>query len=157
MAQKTVKKTAAGKVAAKKSKTYQAKATQPAAAMAQPSCACGSGCKCGGFGRFVKKLIVFLVIFGLGFAACLYCCGTHRQFRKDFFHPEFVNGCFDASKIKCPEMLGKLNAADANADGCITKEEFRAIKKNFRKGFHNGNRDFHKSCDKSQEAGESQE
>ena len=106
---------------------------KPAVVAAAPVC----NCTCGhrhGFWRFVKKLLIFVIIFALGVAACKYTCCC-----KKFHHgkmpgkfgmgQKFVHGCLDVSKIKCPEMAEKIAMADADGDGCITPEEYRTFKK----------------------------
>ena len=35
------------------------------------------------------------------------------------------NGCVVVDSIKCPKMLEKLQSADMDSDGCITKQEFK--------------------------------
>jgi hypothetical protein len=158
MAQKTVKKAPAKKPAPVKAATKKAPVKKAAvkkepvakmAAAVDPKMAgacCGGNCGCGCNDakpcacdgakkhcgcRFFKKLIVFLVIFALGFVcAKLCCCGGHfKHGPRKMPAPEFVNGCLDTAKIKCPEMMAKLQAADIDTDGCISAEEFDAIKK----------------------------
>lgn len=140
MAKKIVKKAPAKKPAVKKAAVKPAVTAKPAVAtapvatpVAAPTCGgnCGCGCK-GGFGRFVKKLIVFLIIFALGFAAGKFCDHAKQYKMMGFGRPEFVNGCMDLSSIKCPKMLEKVGMMDTDADGCITKDEFRAAKKAMR-------------------------
>ena len=102
------------------------------------SCHCGAGCKCGGsrFGRFVKKLIVFLIIFALGFATAKFCCCHGKKPHFGFNNGprvHFVNGCVDMSSVKCPKLAAALPAMDINGDGCITREEYRAVKKQMRR------------------------
>ncbi len=92
------------------------------------NCACGADCKCGRggsrFGRFMIKLIVVLIVFALGFgAAKLLDCNEFRGPRVDF-----DNGCLDASSVKCPRLQLALPAMDIDRDGCITREEYRAVK-----------------------------
>ena len=149
MAQKTVKK-AAAKPVAKKAPVKKVAAKKPAAKkaavkevkMAAPvmemhACGCGAdcqccgGCKCGAskFGRFVRKLVVFLVIFALGFAAAKLCCCGPRHHGPRM---HFVNGCLDAASVKCPKLAAALPAMDINQDGCITRDEFRQVKRNMR-------------------------
>jgi len=41
----------------------------------------------------------------------------------------FVNGCLDLSRVRNPEMAQRLASADANGDGCITKDELMAARK----------------------------
>ncbi|MDR1207022.1 MAG: hypothetical protein LBK26_01250 [Rickettsiales bacterium] len=121
MTKKTVKKVVA-KAAAKP-------APKAVAPVADSVCNCGCACGCrGGFWRFVKKLIIFAIIFALGFAACKFCCCGHHGMKKHMRFA-FVEGCLDVSKIKCPEMLQKVMAANANGDDCITKEELAVWKK----------------------------
>lgn len=149
MAQKTVKK-AAAKPVAKKAPVKKVAAKKPAAKkatvkevkMAAPvmemhACGCGAdchccgGCKCGAskFGRFVRKLVVFLVIFALGFAAAKLCCCGPRHHGPRM---HFVNGCLDTASVKCPKLAAALPAMDINQDGCITRDEFRQVKRNMR-------------------------
>ena len=92
------------------------------------NCACGADCKCGRggsrFGRFMIKLIMILIVFALGFgAAKLLDCNEFRGPRVDF-----DNGCLDASSVKCPRLQLALPAMDIDRDGCITREEYRAVK-----------------------------
>lgn len=143
MAKKPVKKAAAPKkpvakktVAKKPVAKKVAPAAAPVAPVVAPTCAagCGCGCKRGGFCRFVKKLIVFIIIFALGFTVAKMCpCGKRMHRGPQMPMPEFVNGCLDLSSVKCPEMAEKVTLADANADGCITSEEFKSFRKEMRK------------------------
>lgn len=151
MAQKTVKKTTAKPAATKKApvkkaapaakKTVAKKAAVKEVKMAAPvmemhkcgcgaDCHCGSACKCGGskFGRFMRKLILFVIIFALGFAAAQLCRGPHHHGPR----VHFVNGCLDVSSVKCPKLQSALPAMDINQDGCITRDEFRAVKRQMR-------------------------
>lgn len=157
MAQKPVKKTAAKtvakpaakkapvkKVAAKKTaKTVENNVVMPA--VETYDCGCAKGCACGGncgchggftFGRFIKKLIIALIIFALGFAAAKMCCGGKYGMRGPRAH--FVNGCLDTASVKCPKMLEILPAMDINQDGCITREEYKAVKKELRREMRAG-------------------
>lgn len=104
------------------------------------SCGCNHGCACGGHcaehthcachkGRFWKKLVLFLVVFALGFATAKLCC-CHK--RGGFMpRPEFDNGCL---VVKCPKMAEKVAMMDKNGDGCVDKAEFKMAKKH-RRGF----------------------
>lgn len=156
MAQKPVKKTAAKTTTAKKApvkKTVAAKkpavkkTVAPeinATATQAPQvheCGCHADCPCGGncheqkshcsFGRFMKKLIITLIIFALGFAAAkLVCCGKYNMRGP---RAEFVNGCLDVSSVKCPKLLEALPAMDINQDGCVSKDEYRVVKKQMRR------------------------
>ncbi len=123
----------------KKTTVRRAPAKPVAVAPVETPCACACGCRCGGgFGRFLKKLLVFLVIFALGFAACKFiCCGcAHKGF--GMHRPEFVNGCMDIQKdiTRMNEMavkhMEKLRTMDADTNGCITAEEYKAVKKSWK-------------------------
>ena len=152
MAQKTVRKAAvkatpakkapvkkaapaAKKTAPKKAAVKEVKLTAPVmekhACGCGHDCPCGTGCKCGGskFGRFMRKLILFVIIFALGFAAAkLCCCGPRHNGPR----MHFVNGCLDVASVKCPKLAEALPAMDINQDGCITRDEFRQVKRNMR-------------------------
>ncbi len=153
MAPKTVKKTSA-KPAAKKVATKKIAAKKPAVkkvakpVMAAPAvemhaheCPCGGACKCAKrgsrFGRIMKKLIIAIILFALGFAAAKFCpCN-----KMDKFGPrgprgprvEFVDGCMDVASVKCPKLRDALPAMDINQDGCITRDEYRAVKREMRR------------------------
>ncbi len=156
MATKTVKKTATKTAATKKAPAKKTVAKKTVAKKAAPEkkivaaapvaheCPCGHDCKCGAeckcahhggckFGRFVKKLIVFLIIFALGFAAAKFCPCNKRGAMMRGPRVEFVNGCLDASSVKCPKLVESLPAMDINQDGCITRDEFRAVKREMRR------------------------
>ena len=104
------------------------------------SCGCNQGCACGGHcvehahcgchrGKFWKKLVLFLIVFALGFATAKLCC-CHK--RGGFMpRPEFDNGCL---VVKCPKMAEKVAMMDKNGDGCVDKAEFKMAKKH-RRGF----------------------
>lgn len=149
MPTKSVKKTPAKKTVTKKTaakKTVKATATKeklvemPAmeaiACKCGGNCNCGKDCKCGDdckcshhgcrFGHFMLKLIVVLIIFALGFAAAKFVDGN-----SDFRRPrvEFEDGCLDVASVKCPQMQAVLPMMDIDHDGCITHEEYRAIRK----------------------------
>jgi hypothetical protein len=113
----------------KKTATKRTMAVRPAPVAAAPT-PCNCGCRCGGFW---KKLIMFIIVFALGFAACHFMCCCKKDFYgKHMGKDMFVEGCLDLSKIKRPGMLEKITAADANADGCITKAELKAQWKEMR-------------------------
>lgn len=160
MAQKPVKKTAAKTAAVKKApakkavakkapakKTPVKKAVMPEMTPTMPTpemhecgcghtCACGADCKCGcrggsKFGRFMKKLIIALIIFALGFAAAKLSDCDEAKFRGPRVH--FVEGCLDIESVECPQLQAALPAMDINQDGCITKDEYRAVKKEMRR------------------------
>lgn len=91
-------------------------------------CPCGGGCKCGcGCGKF-KKFIVLLIVFALGFAVAKFVPCHRFKHNMPEFHPEFVDGCLKMDSIKCPKMQEFVARADADMNGCITKEEFHAAK-----------------------------
>ncbi len=146
MATKTVKKTTVKPATAKKAPAKKVAAKKPVAkkivvdAPVMHECPCGGNCKHGAeckcgchggckFGRVFKKIVIFLVIFALGFAAAKFCpcnkpCGMKRGPRV-----EFVEGCLDVASVKCQKLLEALPAMDINQDGCITRDEFRAVKR----------------------------
>jgi len=140
MAKKPVKKAVAKKAPAKKAPVKKAvvkKAPVAKAAVAETKvvmeapATCAAGCCCGkkscGFCRFVRKLIVFFVIFALGYSFAMYCpYGRHFMHHGPRMEEMFVNGCLDTAKMPNPDMAEKIKAADANNDGCITHEEFAA-------------------------------
>ena len=148
----TLKSTAAKKTVAKKAtvkkpavkKTVPQAAKPDTAAMKHvvaapvveahaPQCPCGPECKCGGdckcarrgsrFGRFVIKLIVALIIFALGFAAAK-LVDNGRAFGP---RVDFDDGCLVVSSVKCPQLQALLPVMDMDQDGCISREEFRAV------------------------------
>ncbi len=122
-----VKKTTAKKTVAKKAPVKVA----PAPVVEKLLCGCDKGCACAGKchkrGGFFKKLVVFLVIFGLGFAAAKLCCC--EKGRKMMPRPEFENGCL---VVKCPKMAKMVEKMDADKNGCVSVEEFKAAKKHYR-------------------------
>ena len=131
VAKKTVSKPAATKKNAAKKAPVKKVVSAPVAEMYE--CGCAHGCACHGhccdkkkctFGRFLKKLVVFLIIFALGFATAKLCCFDKRG--KMPFRPEFENGCL---VVKCPKMAEKVAMMDVNHDGCVNREEFRAARK----------------------------
>ncbi|MDR0803860.1 MAG: hypothetical protein LBO08_02100 [Rickettsiales bacterium] len=104
-------------------------ASKSAPAVASAPCGCAQGCCCRS--KF-KKFIVLLIAVLAGFAICKLTCGHCGKFGKKMPRFEFIGECVDMSKIACPEMQAKVVAADANQDGCITREEIGAWKKSFR-------------------------
>jgi len=120
------------------------KATKPVARRAAPvapemhECHCGASCGCGCHCGKFKKFIVLLIVFVLGFAvAKITCCHGRRHMPN--MHPKFENGCLVMDSIKCPKMRADLAMADVDMDGCISREEFRAVKKSM----HNEMRKHH--------------
>ena len=149
------KKPVAKKAAVKPAVAPETKIVMQAPAACPSSCGCGCKCKCGKFGRFVKKLIVFLVIFALGFAAAQFCDGGRHGFRKGPHMPKvtFIEGCLDTSKVACPEMAEKIAAIDADNNGCITAEEFKAAKKEMRGKMKHGKKFGHRGAGKCNDCG----
>lgn len=102
-------------------------------------CNCGPDCKCMHHGskcvRFMLKVIVILIVFALGFAAAKFVDGN-RYFRGP--RVDFDNGCLDVSSVKCPQMQSVLPMMDIDHDGCITREEYRAIKKELGRQIRSG-------------------
>ena len=111
-----------------KSATKSAPKAVKATNVATPYMESVHDCKCSGgkFGRFVKKLIIALILLALGFAAAKICCcdkgmrGPHVVFAD--------NGCMVEESVQCPKLLELLPAMDINQDGCITRDEYREIK-----------------------------
>ena len=128
----TSKKTVTKKAAVKK--TVKAAAAQESvkqAPMAEEKiCKCGPDCKCAHRGskcaRFMLKLIIVLLVFALGFAAARFV-DANRGFRGP--RVDFYNGCLDVASVDCPKLQAVLPMMDINHDGCITHEEYRAVKK----------------------------
>ncbi|MCL1786211.1 MAG: hypothetical protein FWG39_03630 [Alphaproteobacteria bacterium] len=119
---KTVKKAAVKKAPAAKT------AVKTAPVAAAPVCACDAKC-CGGKFRWVKKALVLVLVFALGYAACFFCpkkMGRMMMWKFD------SNGCLMVEKIKCQAMAQRVAAADLNNDGCITRKELREWKKSFK-------------------------
>lgn len=135
MPTKTTKKPAAKKVVAKKTpakkpakrvvKSAPAVAAKPVVTEipAAPCCHCTKR----------KKFFYLAGMFILGFlVAQLFCCCCGCKHHKRMPKLQFVDGCVDMASVKCPKMLEKLSAADADNNGCITKVELRAAKKHMR-------------------------
>lgn len=130
----TVKKPVAKKATVKKAATKKVVAEEVKEFVPEThECACGHECKCGchggcgsKFGRFLKKLIIALVIFALGFAAAKMC--DHGRYYRAA-RVDFNNGCLDVASVKCPALAEKLPLMDINKDGCISKEEYKMFKK----------------------------
>lgn len=132
----TSKKTVAKPVASKKTVAPKKQAATQKPMEKHTECLCGHQCSCHHghcnkahckFGKFVKKLVIFFVIFALGFATAKSCCfNKHGK----MFKPQFENGCL---VIKCPKMMQMAPMMDINKDGCINREEFRNARK-FLKG-----------------------
>ncbi len=91
-------------------------------------CHCGAGCRCGCGGK-IKKFIVLLIVFILGFAVAKFTCcrGGHRA--PNMMKPTFENGCMVMESVKCPKMREMLSRADADMNGCITMDEYKSAKR----------------------------
>ena len=101
-------------------------------------CGCGHDCPCHRCGKF-KKIVVIVLVFCLGFAAAKFTSCPCKKHPLLNMHPVFTDaGCLDMESIKCPKMLENLKASEANADNCITKDEFFAMRKEMMKKHHHG-------------------
>lgn len=146
MAEKTTKKATTKKTVAKKTvskpavaKKAPAKKVAVAPVVEKFPCGCDKGCACGGecvcakkkctFGRFLKKLVLVLIIFALGFASAKMCCNGKRG--KMGPRPEFENGCL---VVKCPKLAEMVPTMDTDANGCVSREEFNAARKHMKHG-----------------------
>ncbi len=140
---KTAKKAApkkAVKPAAVKEEIKVAPMPESAPCKCGGHCNCGPDCKCAHRGsrcvRFMLKFIMILIVFALGFAAAKFVDGN-RYFRGP--RVDFDNGCLDVSSVKCPQMQEVLPMMDIDHDGCITHEEYRAIRKELGRQMRAGN------------------
>ena len=125
---------------AKKTTVKKSAAKKPvvkAAPVMEHKCTCGEHCHCHGSAHFVKHIIVWAIIFALGMVCGKLLCLGHAHKHMPKMHPVFVNGCLDTSSIECPKMQEKLAMADANGDGCVSIEEYKAVKKEM-KPMHKG-------------------
>ena len=136
MAQKTTKKTKATTVVKKSrpvAKKTVKKVARPVAVEQTPmhECNCCNGCQCGcrcGH-RFVKlciKVVILAMVFLLGcvYASWVMNSPKHSMMRHIQFND---NGCVVMESVQCPKMLEKLAVADVNADGCVSRDELRAV------------------------------
>ncbi|MDR1361240.1 MAG: hypothetical protein LBJ18_02940 [Rickettsiales bacterium] len=140
VAPKTAAKPAVKTAAKTASPAAQIKAAPVAAAPIAATPCCGGNCGCGCRKRFWKKLLLIVIVFALGWAACCcFCCGKngHKFGGRAHFAEMFTDGCLDLSKIQCPEKLAQIEAvaatADADKDGCITPAELKAAKHDLQK------------------------
>ena len=88
-------------------------------------------CHCTKRKRNMILTCVSITAFCLGFLTyhLFFCDGHHFKPKPQL---TFVNGCLDASSIKCPIFLNDLPSIDTDHDGCVTKVEMRAAKKAMR-------------------------
>ena len=88
-------------------------------------------CHCTKRKRNVIITCVFIVAVIIGFVISqMFFCGCCHK--KHMPRVQFVNGCVDVTTVKCPKMLENLPMMDTDNDGCITKKELRASKRNMR-------------------------
>lgn len=137
MANKKIKKTAAKKTVAKKAvakKTTAVRKAPVAPVMQEHECHCGGHCHCCGnrFMGCLVKLVVLCIVFLLGCIASPWVMGRmHKPMMPRVQFNE--NGCVVLESVKCPKMLEVLATADDNADGCISKVEFKTAMKEMHK------------------------
>lgn len=137
MATKQIKKTTkTTKATARKTTVKKAPVVEQ-----ETPCTCGCGCGCGchkhGFMHLLKKLIILAIVFLLGmFVGQSVRFGKPKSCPFNHMQPVFTNGCLDMSAIKCPKMQEKLLAADVNGDGCVSAEEYKAMKQAMHQGKH---------------------
>lgn len=112
-------------------RTTTKRVVKPAVAPAPELHEMHCGCKC----TPMKKAFYLGGMFILGFlVAFFFVCPCHKHGPKmPHMHPVFVNGCLDTTSVKCPKMQEALAVADADANGCVTEEEFRAVKRAMRR------------------------
>ena len=144
MAKKTIKKTkpAIKKAAVKKAPVKSAKTvakkqvkkttvrpTIKPVVVAPVECGCDKHCCCcrgRSFIGFCIKVVILCIVFLLGCISAPWLMrGAHQSMMR---HIEFSdNGCVVMESVKCPKMLEVLATADVNNDGCVSREEFKAI------------------------------
>ncbi|MCL2737539.1 MAG: hypothetical protein FWE17_01595 [Alphaproteobacteria bacterium] len=114
------------------------KAAPKAAAKAAPKASVAVTCTCAvpctqRKGGWAKRLFWLIVAFALGFAACFFCPVAQQHRAGGMMRHNFDdNGCLIVEKIRCPERVQRLMAADLNRDGCITRAELKAWRKEHR-------------------------
>lgn len=131
-----VKKTVAAKAPAKKAvakKVAPKKAAKPeikpviVAQEVTHDCGCGKDCHCGHkCGCRAGRFFKKLVIVLIVFALGFAAAKMLGCCKKPM--PRFVDGCMDVTSVKCPKLQAELPMMDINGDGCITHEEFDAYK-----------------------------
>ena len=94
-------------------------------------CECGENCNCHchGTAHWVKHIIVWAIIFALGMVVgkMMNCGQQHKPNLRT--QPVFTNGCLDKASIKNQKLIEKLENADVSGDGCISMEEYKAVRK----------------------------
>ncbi len=154
MAQKNAKKAPVKKTAEKKATIVKATAKKTitkktVATKVAPKkideCACGCGCECAkqhgtcecckNMRRvIIRKLIITLIIFSLGFVSAKLTCCCHKKSAFRGPRVEFVNGCLNPASVKCDHMREILPEIDANNDGCVSHDEWKAARPKMRGG-----------------------
>ena len=127
---KTTKKTTKKTVNRGSVKKQPAKVMHTDDVMHEMSHGCPCGCHCGCHkSRFIGisiKLIILAIVFFLGCILGPWIMGHHGK--PMMRHMKFDdNGCVVMDSIKCPKMLETLATADADANGCITRAEVKAV------------------------------
>lgn len=112
-------------------RTTTKRVVKPAAAPAPELHEMHCGCKC----TPLKKTFYLGGMFILGFLVSHFFVSPchHNGPKMPHMHPVFVNGCLDMESVKCPKMQESLAVADVDANGCVTEEEFRAVKRAMRR------------------------
>lgn len=118
-------------------KTTKKVIAKKAAPAVEHKCMCAENCNCHCHGRahLIKHIIAWAIIFALGMVCgkMMNCGGHHGMKHMPQMHPVFENGCLKMDSIECPKMVEKLATADINGDGCISMEEYKAVKKEMNK------------------------
>lgn len=116
----------------KKTKSIKKKPVMKQTPVKEHNCGCGADCPCHCHGRahWVKHIIVWAIIFALGMACGkMMNCHHGKRMMHPKYHPVFTNGCLDVQSIDCPKFREEIMKADVNGDGCISFEEYKAVKK----------------------------
>lgn len=128
-------------------KTIVRKPVAKQAPVMENTCACGENCRCHchGGAHIIKHIIVWAIIFALGMVCGkMMCCHHGKHMPK--MNPVFENGCLQMQSIQCPKMVEKLANADVNGDGCVSMEEYKAVKKEMKRDMRK-----HRGFDESNE------
>jgi hypothetical protein len=105
------------------------------APVAEHKCMCSENCHCHCRAHLIKHIITWAIIFALGMVCgkMIGCCGHHGMKHMPKMNPVFENGCLKMDSIPCPKMQEKLMNADVSGDGCVSVEEYKAVKKEMMK------------------------